>query len=60
VQWLQQHDACLEVGREALETGELDGALQQLWAMSRPVAPISSGAEEAAQCLIDWLPVEFA
>ncbi len=55
VQWLQQNDACLEVGRAELEKGDLDSLLRQLWAMPRPSVPVPSGAIEAAQCLRDLL-----
>lgn len=51
VEWLWQNDACLEVGRAALERGELEAPLKRLWGMSRPPAPVPSGAIDAAQCL---------
>ena len=54
VQWLRQHDACLEVERSALQSGELDHLLQQLWAISLPLRPDANGALEAALCLQDF------
>jgi hypothetical protein len=56
VQWLRQYDACLEVARSELETGDLADLLQRLWVMPRPPAPIPSGAVEAARYLRDLLP----
>lgn len=55
VQWLSRQSTCLEVGRAALETGELHGILQQLWALPRPLRPVLSGAHEAAQYLHDMI-----
>lgn len=49
VQWLQQHDACLEVARETLQQGELAEILQRLWAMPMPLRPDADGAMIAAQ-----------
>ena len=55
VQWLAQHGVCREVERGALQCGELHDALQQLLAQPRPVAPIPSGASEAADYLAGLL-----
>jgi hypothetical protein len=52
VQWLKQNAACLEVGREALQAGDLGNVLKQLWALPRPPKPCATGAVEAAQFLL--------
>jgi len=49
VQWLQQNAACLEVERGALQAGELDKVLEQLWALPLPPRPDAGGAAEAAK-----------
>ncbi len=51
VQWLAEHGVCLEVQRDALHTGNLDDALNQLWALPKPPAPVPSGINEAADYL---------
>lgn len=51
VQWLAEHDACMEVQRDALQAGDLGCALDQLWAMPKPSVPVPSGIHEAADCL---------
>lgn len=51
VGWKQQYGACIKVERTALETGELEPLLQQLWAAPPATLPESSGAEEAARYL---------
>lgn len=53
VQWLGQNGVCLEVQREALQTGDLAGLLQALWAQPQPARPHASGAGDAAQYLLD-------
>ncbi len=58
VHWLKQHDASLEVERAALETGELHGILQRLWALPLPMRPVPSGANEAAHYLRDLMAGE--
>jgi len=55
VQWLEQHGVCREVERSALQCGELHDALQQFLAQPRPVAPVPSGASEAADYLVTLL-----
>jgi hypothetical protein len=55
VQWLSQHGVCLEVERHTLQTGDLHGVLQQLWALPRPEKPVPCGAEEAAKFLHELL-----
>ena len=52
VNWLNQHGVCVEVGREHLQTGELDGLLAQVWFMPRPPRPFATGASEAAHYLL--------
>ncbi|MBI5435824.1 MAG: hypothetical protein HY937_01705 [Nitrosomonadales bacterium] len=51
VQWLSKHGVCLEVQRDALYTGNLGDALNQLWAIPKPTAPVPSGINEAADYL---------
>ncbi|MDE2309471.1 MAG: hypothetical protein KGL01_01425, partial [Betaproteobacteria bacterium] len=51
VQWLSKHGVCLEVQRDALHSGNLGDALNQLWALPRPAAPVPSGINEAADYL---------
>jgi hypothetical protein len=51
VQWLEQNAACGEVSRAHLQSGELAGALSDLWARPRPPVPLAGGAEEAAEML---------
>ncbi len=48
VQWLAEHGVCLEIQRDVLHAGNLGGALNQLWAMPKPTAPMPSGINEAA------------
>lgn len=55
VGWKQQYGACIKVERAALETGELQPLLQQLWAAPPATLPESSGAEEAARYLSDLM-----
>jgi hypothetical protein len=55
VQWLKQYTACLEVERETLHTGEVEGVLQQLWALRVPSRPEAGGAAEAAKFLTSHL-----
>lgn len=55
VRWLEENDACLEVAREALESGELGDALENLWHLPRPAPPVPSGAAEAADILLSLL-----
>ena len=52
VQWLAEHGVCLEVQRAVLHAGDLDDALNQLWALPRPPAPVPSGINEAADYLV--------
>lgn len=51
VQWLAEHGVCLEVQRDVLYTGDLGGALNQLWALPKPTTPVPSGISEAADYL---------
>lgn len=52
VQWLEENGVCLQVQREALQSGDLSGLLQKLWAQPIPPRPHASGAGEAAQFLL--------
>jgi hypothetical protein len=56
VQWLRRNDACLEVGRDALEEGDLGGFLERLWRLPRPTLPVPTGAVEAADYLGAFFP----
>jgi hypothetical protein len=51
VQWLKQNVACLEVERGALQAGDLEPALQQLWQIPPWPRPDAGGAIEAASFL---------
>jgi len=53
LQWLKQNVACLQVDRQALEEGELDSVLRQLWALPQLARPHAAGAVEAAKFLRD-------
>lgn len=55
VQWLERNDACLEVGRAALESGQMEDLLERLWRLPRPKPPVPSGATEAADFLASLL-----
>lgn len=55
VDWLQRNGACREVSRAELESGELHGALRELWGMPLPPRPNANGAEEAARHLCEML-----
>lgn len=52
VQWLQQNGTCREVGRDALQRGEIRNELEEILAVpgSGPVVP--SGVSEAAEHLV--------
>jgi hypothetical protein len=50
-EWLQQHGLCREVSREALEQGNLAGALKEIFHAPRPVPVVPEGAGQVA----DWL-----
>lgn len=51
VQWLKQHVACMEIEREILFAGELEGILRQLWALPQLPVPEPAGAVEVAEYL---------
>ncbi|MGC2458448.1 MAG: hypothetical protein WA435_10675 [Gallionellaceae bacterium] len=55
VQWLEQNDVCREVERSRLQSGDLEGALRDLWTQPKPPLPVASGAEEAAELLVGML-----
>lgn len=55
VQWLEQNDVCREVERSRLQSGDLEGALRDLWTQPKPPLPVASGAEEAAELLAGML-----
>lgn len=49
--WLQQHDVCREVSREALERGDIAEELESIWRTPKPERVTPGGAAQAA----DWL-----
>lgn len=51
VEWLRRHGLCREVPRDALERGELAGALEEILNAARPRPLIPEGVNQAA----DWL-----
>ena len=53
VGWLNQHGRCVEVKREQLESGELDGLLAQAWLKPEPPCLHATGAAEAAQYILE-------
>lgn len=53
--WLQQHGACREVPRAALEHGDISDDLRALWDAPRPQPAAAHGADEAAKWLLDRL-----
>ncbi|MGO8754941.1 MAG: hypothetical protein ACLQHK_06895 [Gallionellaceae bacterium] len=55
VQWLEQNDVCREVERSRLQSGDLEGALRDLWTQPKPPLPVASGSEEAAELLAGML-----
>lgn len=55
ISWLQQHSLCREVSRDALERGEIAGALQELWNAQRPVPVIPEGTRQVAEWLAQKL-----
>lgn len=55
VDWLKTNGRCLEVGREAMERGEISASVAMLLAMPEKPAPSASGIEEAADCLESFL-----
>ncbi len=46
--WLKQHGRCVEVDRQALESGQLDIALNALWQQPQPAPVHPVGIDEAA------------
>ncbi|HSH28339.1 MAG TPA: hypothetical protein VK971_00405 [Thiohalobacter sp.] len=53
--WLQRHGAIARVGADQVETGEFDSTLQALIERPLPSPPASTGAETAAQLLLEML-----
>ncbi len=53
IEWLQQHCSCREVSRDALERGDVAGALKELWDAPRPEPVIPQGAEQVAEWLAE-------
>jgi UDP:flavonoid glycosyltransferase YjiC (YdhE family) len=50
--WLAQHGQCIEIHRQALESGQLQMALATLWTQPRPASTSPSGIMEAADYLL--------
>jgi hypothetical protein len=55
VEWLQQHDPCREVSRDAMEQGDITDALEQIWNAPRPKPVIPEGAKQVAEWLAERL-----
>ncbi|TXT23232.1 MAG: hypothetical protein FD134_2258 [Gallionellaceae bacterium] len=53
VNWLKRNASCAEVERERLLTGELEDLLAQVWRLPAPPRPLATGANEAAQYLLE-------
>ena len=51
VEWLQQHDPCREISRDAMEQGKIDDALEEIWNAPRPEPVIPEGAKQVAEWL---------
>lgn len=55
LQWFTKNGHCIEINRNQLNKGNIEGPLQQLW-MSEPFTPpLATGAQEAAQWLAERL-----
>jgi UDP:flavonoid glycosyltransferase YjiC (YdhE family) len=50
--WLAKHGRCVEISREALESGMLAASLNALWTQPHPPAPQPTGITEAADYLL--------
>ncbi|WP_221227794.1 hypothetical protein [Rhodocyclus tenuis] len=55
IDWLQGNARCLEVSADRLQSGDIAGQLDALWAMPQVKAPQASGAEVAARRLLAQL-----
>jgi len=51
ITWLEQHDLCREVSRNALEQGNFAETLEEIWSMPQPGPFIPEGANQVA----DWI-----
>lgn len=51
-EWLAQHGNCIEISREALDSGMLESPLAALWMQPRPDPPQPTGIAEAADYLL--------
>jgi hypothetical protein len=55
IAWLQQHDLCREVSRQALEQGRIAEVLEEIWNAQRPDPVIPEGGEQVANWLAERL-----
>ena len=55
VEWLERRGRCLEISRAALQTGDVLGQLETLWAMPVPPPVLPAGIEQAADYLHNLL-----
>jgi len=55
VEWLKKHGRCMELARQALERGEVEAALNEIWQMPKSAQVVPAGAEQVAQWLMNKL-----
>lgn len=55
IDWLYANARCLEVSADRLQSGDIAGPLEALWAMPQVKAPQASGADVAARRLLAQL-----
>ncbi|TAN77009.1 MAG: hypothetical protein EPN14_07445 [Gallionella sp.] len=55
IEWLRQNNTCREVSRQALELGNIAGALEKIWSAPQPAPVAPEGAGQAADWLMDRL-----
>ncbi|MBY0578177.1 MAG: hypothetical protein K2P57_03930 [Burkholderiales bacterium] len=51
IEWLKEHDRCLEVSREQIETGAIGEAIESLFAMPEKPRAAAAGIDEAVDFL---------
>ncbi|MBT4838408.1 MAG: hypothetical protein HON94_13790 [Methylococcales bacterium] len=54
VKWLKQNARCLEVQSDKLETGNITGELEILWAQKKKIIPPANGANEVVALINDF------
>jgi hypothetical protein len=55
VEWLQQHNRCVEVSRPAIESGMINDQLTHIWEASHTVQTMPTGAMQVATWLMNKL-----